>query len=101
MNFFCHIVAVVAPIKATIDARIPNIGIDFPISNPITKAVPNNPNNIPIHCVKVTFSFNIGPLKILLKQVAIQQLKQRELLIIRHCMKKKHHQDKNNEIKFQ
>ena len=58
-------VAVVAPIKATTDAITPSIGIDFPISNPITNTVPINPNSIPIHCVLLTFSHNIGPDKIL------------------------------------
>ena len=32
VNFFCHIVAVVAPANATIEAIIPAIGIDLPIS---------------------------------------------------------------------
>ena len=41
--------AVVAPIKATIEAIIPSIGIDYPISRPITNAAPTNPNKIPIH----------------------------------------------------
>ena len=36
--------AVVAPIKATIEAIIPSIGIDFPISRPMTNEVPTNPN---------------------------------------------------------
>ena len=57
----------VAPINATMDAIIPKRGIVFPISNPMTKIVPINPNNIPIHWVIVTFSFKIGPLKILVK----------------------------------
>ena len=65
VNFFCQIVAVVAPIRATIEAIIPKIGIDFPTSNPITNIVPINPSKIPIHWVKVTFSFKMGPLKML------------------------------------
>ena len=57
-------VAVVAPIKATIDAITPTTGIDFPISNPITNTVPIRPSSIPIHWVVLTFSFKMGPDKI-------------------------------------
>ena len=67
VNFFCHIVAVVAPINATIDATTPKIGIDLPISNPITNTVPIKPKIIPIHWVEVTLSFKIGPDKIFVK----------------------------------
>ena len=38
-----------------------------PISNPITIQVPKKPNNIPTHCLHVTFSFKIGPAKIFVK----------------------------------
>ena len=63
LNFFCQIVDEVIAIKATIVAIKPAIGISEPISKPKTKVAPTKPNKTPIHCLSVTFSFKIGPLK--------------------------------------
>ena len=37
--------------------------ISDPISKPKTKVAPIKPNKTPSHCLVVTFSFKIGPLK--------------------------------------
>ena len=63
LSFFCQIVEEVIAIKATIVAIKPATGISEPISNHKTKAAPINPNKTPSHCLLVTFSFKIGPLK--------------------------------------
>ena len=57
----------VIEINAIIVATSPNNGIFDPKSNPKTSAAPKNPSNTPIHCLKVTFSFRMGPLKIFVK----------------------------------
>ena len=50
-------------IKEIITATTPKVGNDFPISKPITKAAPINPNKTPSHLFNVTFSFKTGPAK--------------------------------------
>ena len=67
LSFFCQIVEDVIAIKAIIVATKPFTGILEPISKPRTKAAPEKPSKTPIHCFIVTFSFNIGPLKALVK----------------------------------
>ena len=67
LSFFCQIVEDVIAIKAIIVATKPATGMFEPISKPRTKVAPENPSNTPIHCLKVTFSFNIGPLKAFVK----------------------------------
>ena len=64
LNFFCHIVAVVAANNATIDDKTAINEIFSPISYPKTMQVPLNPSVIPIHCLQLTSSFKIGPAKI-------------------------------------
>ena len=63
LSFFCQIVEVVIAIKAIIVAINPAVGISDPISKPKTKVAPIKPNKTPSHCLVVTFSFKIGPLK--------------------------------------
>ena len=63
LSFFCQIVEDVIAIKAIIVAIKPAIGISEPISKPKTNAAPTKPNKTPVHCLIVTFSFKIGPLK--------------------------------------
>ena len=41
--------------------------MEIPTSKPKTSMVPKKPKIIPIHCLHVTFSFNIGPAKKLVK----------------------------------
>ena len=61
--FFCQSVAQVTAIKEIITAIIPSNGKDLPISKPITKVAPTNPNKTPTHFFHVIFSFKIGPAK--------------------------------------
>ena len=63
LSFFCQIVEEVIAIKAIMVAIKPVTGISDPISNPKTRVAPTNPNKTPNHCLLVTFSFKIGPLK--------------------------------------
>ena len=63
--FFCHNVPEVTAIKEIITAITPCNGNDLPISKPITKTAPINPNKTPSHLFHVTFSFKIGPAKAL------------------------------------
>ena len=51
--------------KATIVAINPKRGISDPISKPSTIVAPTKPSKTPIHCLKETFSPNIGPLNAL------------------------------------
>ena len=53
----------VTAIKDIITAITPSNGNDSPISKPITKAAPRNPNKTPSHFFNVIFSFKIGPAK--------------------------------------
>ena len=62
-----EIVEAVIEINAIIVAINPSNGIFVPKSNPKTSVAPKNPSKTPIHCLKVTFSFNIGPLRIFVK----------------------------------
>ena len=57
----------VIEINAIIVAIKPNSGIFVPKSNPKTNVAPKNPSKTPTHCLKVTFSFKIGPLRIFVK----------------------------------
>ena len=61
--FFCHSVAEVTATKEIITATTPKVGNDYPMSKPITKAAPINPNKTPSHLFNVTFSFKTGPAK--------------------------------------
>ena len=56
---------VVIAIKAIIVAIKPNEGMFDPISKPNTIVAPTKPSKTPIHCLKETFSPNIGPLNAL------------------------------------
>ena len=48
-------------------ATKPRNGISDPISKPNTRVAPIKPSSPPTHCFKVTFSPNIGPLKIFVR----------------------------------
>ncbi len=65
--FFCQIVEDVIAIKAIIVATKPVTGIFEPMSKPRTRAAPEKPSKTPTHCLIVTFSFNTGPLKALVR----------------------------------
>jgi len=49
------------------DEITPIVGKLEPISEPKTRAAPEKPNKIPVHCLKDTFSFKIGVAKALVK----------------------------------
>ena len=53
--------------NATIVAANPNMGMSEPTSKPKTNVAPKNPSKTPIHCLIVTFSFNIGPPRALVR----------------------------------
>ena len=65
--FFCHKVELVIAINATNDDKTPITGKFEPTSNPKTNAAPIKPSKAPVHCLKDTFSFKIGPAKTLVK----------------------------------
>ena len=65
--FFCQRVAAVTDNREKKVAIIPITGRLEPTSNPKTNTAPKKPNKTPIHCLQVTFSFNIGPANIFVK----------------------------------
>ena len=65
--FFCQRVAAVTDMSEIKAAITPIVGRFEPISKPKTKIAPKNPSETPTHCFQVTFSFNSGPAKTLVK----------------------------------